>query len=112
VEPAAPLSGFIEAIARFRTKAVRVLGHERRIAWIVHGSNALAICAMVSSDMLSLRSFMIGASAMAIVYNLLQPIPLIPPAAWMSCCHFCFASAGAPAPPAQCHGILSPPCRS
>jgi hypothetical protein len=38
--------------------------------------------AMTSSDMLPLRCFMVGASSCGILYNLLQPKPLIPPAAW------------------------------
>ena len=37
---------------------------------------------MGSEDMLQLRAFMIGASACGILYNLLQPLPLIPPACW------------------------------
>ena len=37
---------------------------------------------MGSTDMLQLRSFMIGASASGIVYNLLQPRPLWAPACW------------------------------
>jgi hypothetical protein len=37
---------------------------------------------MFSPDMLYLRSFMIGASASGILYNLLQPTPLIAPALW------------------------------
>lgn len=53
-----------------------------RVSWFVHGGNMLAVAAMGSDDMVSLRSFMIGASSCAIVYNLLQPKPLIPPACW------------------------------
>lgn len=50
--------------------------------YIVHFGNLLAVCAMLQSDMLYLRSFMIGASICGIAFNLLQPLPLITPAAW------------------------------
>eukprot|EP01084_Bolivina_argentea_P297359 512268_1 len=50
--------------------------------YVVHFGNLLAVCAMMQSEMLYLRSFMIGASVCGIAFNLLQPIPLITPACW------------------------------
>ena len=49
---------------------------------IVHFGNFLAVCAMGTADMLTLRGFMAGASLCGIVFNLVQPKPLFAPAAW------------------------------
>eukprot|EP01083_Nonionella_stella_P038283 104174_1 len=50
--------------------------------YVVHFGNILAVCAMMQSEMLYLRCFMIGASICGITFNLLQPVPLIIPAYW------------------------------
>lgn len=56
---------------------------------------------MVSQDMIQLRTFMIAASIMGIIFNLLQPVPLVAPACWgliFTCGHalqivrFCLAN--------------------
>jgi hypothetical protein len=67
---------------RFLCSAREKIGSEQRISYIVHFGNLLAVAAMGSDDMLSLRTFMIGASASGIMYNLLQPKPLFAPACW------------------------------
>eukprot|EP00656_Telonema_subtile_P055990 TRINITY_DN8844_c0_g1_i2.p1 TRINITY_DN8844_c0_g1~~TRINITY_DN8844_c0_g1_i2.p1 ORF type:complete len:351 (+),score=44.65 TRINITY_DN8844_c0_g1_i2:236-1288(+) len=49
---------------------------------MVHVGNMLAMCAMGMSEMLYLRSFMIGATLCSIGFNLVQPKPLFVPAGW------------------------------
>lgn len=51
-------------------------------SYVVHFGNLLAVAAMGSSDMFTLRSFSICASFCGIAFNLLQPKPLWAPAAW------------------------------
>ena len=77
-DSAAADSPFVKMLSGLRER----IGCEKRIAYIVHGGNLLAVAAMGSDDMLVLRSFMIGASTCGIFYNLLQPHPLFAPASW------------------------------
>eukprot|EP00466_Bigelowiella_natans_P006452 jgi/Bigna1/135160/aug1.28_g9868 len=53
-----------------------------RAAFFVHVGNALALFGATQTDVLSLRMFMISATACGITFNLLQPKPLFAPACW------------------------------
>jgi hypothetical protein len=64
-------------LARFRAAVPA-----SRINLFVHAGNSLAVCASVSEDMIHLRSFMIGATASGMCFNLLQPKPLWTPVYW------------------------------
>ena len=61
----------------------RAVGPEN-VTYFVHVANLCACCALVSDDMLALRTFMIGSSASMIAFNMLQPKSLVAPAAWAS----------------------------
>jgi hypothetical protein len=53
-----------------------------RCTWFVHAGNCLILVAINQTDMLTLRELSVGASTCGIVYNLLQPKPLMVPAIW------------------------------
>ena len=53
-----------------------------RCTWFVHAGNCLILVAINQTDMLTLRELSVGASTCGIIYNLLQPKPLIVPALW------------------------------
>eukprot|EP01084_Bolivina_argentea_P025388 47195_1 len=61
---------------------IYLLPHSIKPKYIIHFGNFLAIAAMLQSEMLYLRGFMICASACGIAFNLLQPVPLKIPAYW------------------------------
>jgi len=50
--------------------------------YFVHIGNAIVLCAINQTDMLNLRALSIIASSFGVLYNLLQPTPLLAPAAW------------------------------
>eukprot|EP00040_Diaphanoeca_grandis_P029012 m.168871 g.168871 ORF g.168871 m.168871 type:complete len:427 (+) comp31541_c0_seq1:157-1437(+) len=78
-------AGVSPKLMSFCTRLRKVVGAESnptRIPFFIHFGNLMAVFAMGSSDMLPLRSFMIGASTFGILYNLLQPIPLVAAAGW------------------------------
>jgi hypothetical protein len=52
------------------------------VSAFIHLGNVCALGAMCSHDMIQLRSFMISATGMGMLYNLLQPRPLMPPVYW------------------------------
>lgn len=53
-----------------------------KVSAFIHLGNVCALGAMCSHDMIQLRSFMISATTMGMLYNLLQPRPLMPPVYW------------------------------
>ena len=58
--------------------------------WFVHAGNGIVLVAINQTDMLRLRYMSVAASCFGMAYNLLQPKPLIAPAAWGAffvCCH-------------------------
>lgn len=50
--------------------------------YFVHAGNLIVLAAINQTDMLLLRGLMVTATSFGIVYNLLQPKPLITPACW------------------------------
>ncbi|CAJ1357701.1 unnamed protein product [Effrenium voratum] len=58
--------------------------------YFVHFGNCLVLLAINQTDMLQLRMLSVTASLFGMAYNLLQPTPLLAPAAWggfFICCH-------------------------
>lgn len=67
---------------RFTTQAAELVRRSLQPNYFVHAGNVLLLVAINQSDMLNLRVLSISASLCGILYNLLQPRPLIPPACW------------------------------
>lgn len=61
---------------------VRACAPWLKLSYLAHLGNMCAVLALCTNDMLQLRCCMICASSWAIVYNVLQPNPLLAPAGW------------------------------